>query len=63
MNFKLQITTIARGVLALTSLAAFPQARAADTAPLPEVTAASLETSIRRGVDFLVGKQNPNGSW
>ncbi len=30
---------------------------------LPEVTAASLDASIRRGVDFLVTHQNPNGSW
>lgn len=63
MHFKLQITAIARGLIVITCLAAFPQARAADLAPMPEVTAASLETSIRRGVDFLVGKQNPNGSW
>jgi hypothetical protein len=63
MKSRLKITTIVRGALALTSLAAYPQARAADAAPLPEVTAASLETSIRRGVDFLVGKQNSNGSW
>ena len=30
---------------------------------LPEVTAASLDASIRRGVDFLIAHQNPNGSW
>jgi hypothetical protein len=30
---------------------------------LPDVTAASLEASIRRGVDFLVTHQNSNGSW
>ena len=30
---------------------------------LPEVTAASLEASILRGVDFLVSHQNSNGSW
>jgi len=28
-----------------------------------EVTPASLEVSIRRGVDFLISHQNPNGSW
>ena len=31
--------------------------------PLPEVTRESLDTAIRRGVDFLVGYQNKNGSW
>ena len=31
--------------------------------PLPEVTRESLDTAIRRGVDFLVGDQNKNGSW
>lgn len=58
MHFRLQITTIA-----LAALAAFAQARATDSAPAPELTTAALEASIRRGVDFLVGKQNPNGSW
>ncbi|MES2438727.1 MAG: hypothetical protein V4584_06665 [Verrucomicrobiota bacterium] len=28
-----------------------------------EVTPASLDASIKRGVDFLVTHQNPNGSW
>lgn len=31
--------------------------------PLPAVTTESLDTAIRRGVDFLVGYQNKNGSW
>lgn len=31
--------------------------------PLPEVTPASIDAAIRRGVDFLVADQNPNGSW
>lgn len=30
---------------------------------LPEVTTASLDASIRRGVDFLIAHQNKNGSW
>jgi hypothetical protein len=30
---------------------------------LPEVTRASLDASIRRGVDFLIAHQNKNGSW
>jgi hypothetical protein len=36
---------------------------AAPPAPVPEVTRATLDASIRRGVDFLVSYQNPNGSW
>lgn len=32
-------------------------------APVPPPPTAELESSIRRGVDFLVGYQNPNGSW
>ena len=32
-------------------------------AELPEVTRASLDASIRRGVDFLITRQNTNGSW
>jgi hypothetical protein len=28
-----------------------------------EVTPASVDASIKRGIDFLVGFQNPNGSW
>ncbi len=31
--------------------------------PLPPPTAASLTESITRGVDFLVARQNKNGSW
>ena len=31
--------------------------------PLPEATPAAIEDSIRRGVDFLIASQNPNGSW
>lgn len=30
---------------------------------LPEVTTESLNASIRRGVDFLIARQNKNGSW
>jgi len=32
-------------------------------APPPAVTRATLDASIRRGVDFLVTRQNSNGSW
>jgi hypothetical protein len=31
--------------------------------PEEQVTKAAVEESIRRGVDYLVGKQNPNGSF
>lgn len=30
---------------------------------VPEITPAAIDASIRRGVDFLVGKQNTDGSW
>ena len=35
-----------------------PQAEAGSAAP-----AAEFEQTIRRGVDFLLERQNPNGSW
>ena len=33
------------------------------TVAVPEITPAAIDASIRRGVDFLVGKQNTDGSW
>lgn len=42
------------------SVVATAQEKPAD---LPEVTVAALDASIRRGVDFLIAHQNPNGSW
>lgn len=30
---------------------------------LPPATPVQIETAIRRGVDFLIADQNPNGSW
>ena len=30
---------------------------------IPEATPAAIDASIRRGVDFLITHQNPNGSW
>jgi hypothetical protein len=52
----------------LAALAAAEPAKTAEVppppnTPLPAVTAESLDTAIRRGVDFLVGYQNNNGSW
>lgn len=35
----------------------------AQETPVAEVTPESLAASLRRGVDFLVADQNPNGSW
>ncbi|NNM31203.1 MAG: hypothetical protein HKO57_16935, partial [Akkermansiaceae bacterium] len=32
-------------------------------APIDNPTAGEVEASIRRGVDFLISSQNPNGSW
>jgi len=38
-------------------------ANAESVAVAPEVTPASINASIARGVDFLIGHQNPDGSW
>lgn len=35
----------------------------AEEPPKAEVTAETMQDSITRGVDFLLAKQNPNGSW
>ena len=48
---------LATGALASFAFAAGPPVTA------PEITPAAIDASIRRGVDFLVGKQNPDGSW
>ena len=50
------------GVFLLIATSAFTSAQEKPE-DLPEVTAAALENSIRRGVDFLIAHQNPNGSW
>lgn len=49
---------MALGALAQEEAAAVPRLD-----PVPPPSSAELEDSIRRGVDFLVGYQNPNGSW
>ena len=36
---------------------------AEETATRPKVTRAAVDAAIRRGVDFLVSHQNPDGSW
>jgi hypothetical protein len=54
---------IARAFISLLLVASPPAVAQEKSAPLPEVTAASLDASIRRGVDFLVTHQNTNGSW
>jgi hypothetical protein len=36
---------------------------AAQEKPQAEVSPARVEASIRRGIDFLIADQNPNGSW
>ena len=38
-------------------------ANAESVAVAPEVAPASINASIARGVDFLIGHQNPDGSW
>ena len=50
------------GIPMLIAASAFATAQEKPT-DLPEVTVASLDASIRRGVDFLITHQNPNGSW
>jgi hypothetical protein len=35
----------------------------ASTAPAAETTREAIDSAMRRGVDFLVAHQNPNGSW
>lgn len=51
--------------LAMLALLAMPGISTAQEPPAapPEVTTASIEASIRRGVDFLLASQNKNGSW
>ena len=43
--------------------AAGPVGHAADLPDAPEAALAAIDASIRRGVDFLLADQNPNGSW
>ncbi len=53
-------------LLVILPLSATSAAELPKLAPLPEVqpiTSAELEASIKRGVDYLVGKQNKDGSW
>lgn len=51
-------------VASLLLLAVIPSASARETPdPLPEATPAAIDAAIRRGVDFLLARQNPNGSW
>ncbi|WP_193212717.1 hypothetical protein [Luteolibacter marinus] len=45
-------------VVLLASVSAFAQEK-----PQAEVNPSTVANSIRRGVDFLVADQNPNGSW
>ena len=53
----------AGAVIALLAMV-LPLAVAQEKPPeLPPVTAASLDASIHRGVDFLLSHQNSNGSW
>jgi hypothetical protein len=47
-------------LLAIVTPLAVAQEKPADS---PAVTTASIDASIRRGVDFLLARQNPNGSW
>jgi hypothetical protein len=48
---------------ALVLLLAGAVALHAEERPHAEVSRATVDASITRGVDFLVAKQNPNGSW
>lgn len=57
----MRLSTVILGFLASTAVAELPK-----LAPLPEakpLVQAELEASIKRGVDYLVKKQNADGSW
>jgi len=53
----------ARAVISLIALWAPFAVAQEKPADLPPHTAATLDASIRRGVDFLISHQNSNGSW
>jgi hypothetical protein len=58
--------TIAQADPAVANASAATPAAAVDSRvliPADQVTKAVVESSIRRGVDYLVGKQNPDGSF
>ncbi len=58
--------TIAQADPAVANASAATPAAAVDSRvliPADQVTKAAVESSIRRGVDYLVGKQNPDGSF
>ena len=46
----------------LTSLVLTAPAAVADE-PVPKISRETIDASIRRGVDFLIARQNKNGSW
>ena len=59
--FRLMRTRV---VASLSLLAVIPFAAGEENPePFPEATTATIDASIRRGVDFLLTHQNPNGSW
>ncbi|CBY13228.1 unnamed protein product [Oikopleura dioica] len=53
-----RIRNLCGSLLALTAISA-----AAETTKPKDVTIAEIDAAMKRGVDFLVGHQNTNGSW
>ena len=54
-----RLLTFLLAITAITAAAGAPEQAAA----LPAATPAAIDAAIRRGVDFLLTDQNPNGSW
>lgn len=50
-------------LLAALALLSFSSAQEISVAQLPPATKETIAASIKRGVDFLIADQNPNGSW
>ena len=51
------------GVVGLIVIVLSATAVVAQEKPQAEVNASTIAASIRRGVDYLIADQNPNGSW
>ena len=63
MNFTSSATPVFRRALILSLLASAPLLLAEAPQPPTAPSLDAIDASIRRGVDFLVAHQNPNGSW
>lgn len=54
---------LASAFLMLASFAALAEENPLPAPHSPEITVAAIDTSVRRGVDYLITSQNKNGSW